>query len=161
MFYILAFSLLISSQTGHHTMTSIECIPGTDSVKVVVRFEYNLFLQDYQQTIFDDISIEKYSTYRPFPADLANNYINSKISLLTDKTLLYGKLVNLEETADGDIIMKILYRAGKKMKSFTIRNTLLTGLYTDIENLTIVKINDIEKGIKLTHEHNTETFYIK
>jgi Domain of unknown function (DUF6702) len=160
MLKILAIPVLLFFQSGHLTMTSIEQMPGTDSLKVVVRLNYELFLRDYQQTVNDDIGLELLRKYKSFPADLANNYINSKVSIYINKKLLLGKLLKME-AADGYIIMNILYRGDKKPKSLTVRNRILTGLFSDIENLTIIRIKDFETGIKFTQKHSEETFVLK
>lgn len=160
MLKILIFPILIFVMPGHLTMTSIDQIRGTDSLKVVIRLDYNLFLHDYQQTINDDLDLDVLRKYKTFPSDLANNYINSKLSIYINDKLLIGKLLKMEVT-DGDIILNILYRLNKKLKSITVRNTLLTGLYSDVENLTIVRLMNFEKGIKFTQEHKQETFSLK
>lgn len=157
MFKVLAFLILIPINQGHLTMTSIEHISGTDSIKVAIRFNYYIFLRDYQQTVNDDIGLEVLSKYNPFPYDMANNYINSKVAVITNKELLLGKLTKLEVVND-DIILNLKYRLKHKVKKITIRNMLLTGLFSDVENLVIVRINSIEKEVKLTQGHNEETF---
>jgi hypothetical protein len=152
--------ILMLFQTGPVTMTGIDYVTGTDSLKVTVRLDYDLFLKDYQQTVNDDIGLKVLRSYNPFPADMANNYINSKISIIINKKLLQGKLLRTEET-DNDIILSILYRQDKRIKSITVRNIILTGLYSDVENLTIIKIDKLETGIKFTQENNEVTFDLR
>jgi hypothetical protein len=65
------------------------------------------------------------------------------------------------EENDRDVRFSILYRVEKKLKSITVRNTILTGLYSNVENLTIIRSRNYESEIKLTPEHNEETFIIK
>jgi len=142
------------------TFTGIEYIQGTDSLKVSIRLNYELFLRDYQQTIFDDLDLEVLRSFQPFPSDLANNYINSKISIYDNKKLIIGKLLKMEEN-ERDVRFSILYRVEKKLKSITVRNTILTGLYSNVENLIIIRSRNYESEIKLTPEHNEETFIIK
>jgi hypothetical protein len=142
------------------TFTGIEYVQGTDSLKVSVRINYELFLRDYQQTIFDDLDLEVLHSFRPFPSDLANNYLNSKINISADKKLVVGKLLKTEEY-DGDVRFSLLYRVEKKMKSITVRNTILTGLYSNVENLTIIRSRNYDSEMKFTQEHNEETFFIK
>jgi hypothetical protein len=141
------------------TFTGIEYIQGTDSLKVSVRLNYELFLRDYQQTIFDDLDLEVLRSFRPFPSDLANNYINSKINIYVNKKLIIGKLLKMEEN-DRDVRFSILYRVEKKLRRITVRNTILNGLYSDVENLTIIRSRNYESEIKLTSEHNEKTFLI-
>jgi hypothetical protein len=156
----LVLPILMLFQTGPVSMTGIDYIPGTDSIKVTVRLDYDLFVRDYQQTVNDDIDIKVLHGYNPFPADMANNYINSKISIIVNRKLLWGKLLKTSVTGN-DIILSILYRQDKKIKRITVRNTILTGLFSDAENLTIIKIGDLETGIRLTQEHSEETFDLR
>jgi hypothetical protein len=160
MLKILALPLFIFFQQMPVTFTGIEYVQGTDSLKVSVRINYELFLRDYQQTIFDDLDLEVLHSFRPFPSDLANNYLNSKINISADKKLVVGKLLKTEEY-DGDVRFSLLYRVEKKMKSITVRNTILTGLYSNVENLTIIRSRNYDSEMKFTQEHNEETFFIK
>jgi len=109
------------------TYTGIDYVKGTDSLKVTVRFNYDLFLRDYQQTVFDDISIDTLRTFRPFPQDLANYYLNSKISIMAGDRQVTGKLLSLGED-NTDIVFNMLFRINRRTRSITVRNTILTGL---------------------------------
>jgi hypothetical protein len=159
MIKILTLPVLILFQQMPVTFTGIEYIQGTDSLKVSVRLNYELFLRDYQQTVFDDLDLEVLRSFKPFPADLANNYINSKLNIYTKKKLIIGKLLKMEEN-DRDIRFSMLYRVEKKLKSITVKNTILTGLYSNVENLTIIKSGNYEKEMKFTPEYNEETFFL-
>jgi hypothetical protein len=142
------------------TFTGIEYIKGTDSLKIFVRINNELFLRDYQQTIFDDLDLEVLRSFKPFPSDLANNYINSKIIIHANKKLVVGKLLKTEEI-DGDVRFSIMYRVEKRLKSITVKNTILTGLFSNVKNLTIIRSRNYETEMKFTQEHNEETFFIK
>jgi hypothetical protein len=156
MLKILILPILLNVYSLHSTMTSIEHIHGTDSLKVFIKMDYNLFLRDYQ-TIDDDRDLHILYSYKPFPADFINNYINSKVFIYINNKLLNGKLLTMD-LIEGEVSLSFLYRSDKKPKKVTVRNTILTGLHSDQVNLTIIKINDFEKGIKFTPEHNEETF---
>lgn len=160
MLKVLALPIMLLFYSGPVTMTGIDYIPGTDSLKVIIRLDNDLFLQDYQQTINDDIDLDTLRNYNPFPPDMANNYINSRIVIIINKIHLIGKLLKTEVT-DGDIIFNVFYRQEKKIKSITVINNILTGLFSDVENLTIIKVNKLETGIKLTQEHNEVTFDLR
>lgn len=158
MIKILIFQILLTVNPVHLSMTSIEHIPGTDSLKVMIKMNYDLFLRDFQ-TIDDDRDLDKLYGYKPFPADFVNNYINSKVSIYINNKLLKGKLLAMD-LDKGEMNLKFLYRSVKKPRKITVRNTILAGLHSDQENLTIIKINDFETGIKLTPEHIEETFIL-
>jgi hypothetical protein len=140
-------------------MTSIDYVQGTDSLKVSCRMEFDDFLKDLQ-TIDDDRNLIKIFSRQPFPADLINMYFNSKVFIYVNKKLLIGKLLSANLT-DNEIILNLIYKSDKKPKSITVRNMILTGWYSDQSNLMIIRVINFEKGIKLTPEHNEETFNIK
>jgi hypothetical protein len=142
------------------TFTHIEYVHGTDSLKASVSLNYELFLRDYQQTIFDDLDLEVLRSYRPFPADLANNYLNLKLSIYANKKQVIGKLLKMQSDGE-DIRFSILFRVDRKPKSITVRNGILTGLYDKVENLTFVKSRNKESWIKFTHEHMEDTFSLR
>ena len=156
----LILPVLMLLQPGPVTMTGIDYIAGTDSLKVTVRLDYDLFLRDYQQTVNDDIDLKVLRNYDPFPADMANNYINSKIAIIINRKHLIGKLLKTR-VKDNDITLSILYRQPQKIKSITVRNNILTGLFSDVENMVIIKINKLEKGIMFTQENNEVTFNLR
>ena len=140
-------------------MTSIDYVQGTDSLKVSCRMEFDDFLKDLQ-TIDDDRNLNRLFSKQPFPSDLINQYFNSKIFIYVNNKLLIGKLLSTNLN-DNDINLSLFYRSVKKPKSITVRNLILTGWYSDQTNLMIIRINNFEKGIKLTPENNEETFIIK
>jgi hypothetical protein len=159
MLKILAISFWLIMHPGHVSMTSIDYIQGTDSLKVSCRLEFEDFLKDLQ-TIDDDRNLRRLFNKQPFPSDLINQYFNSKVFIYVNDKLLFGKLLSSDIT-DNDITMNLIYRSGKKPKKITVRNMILTGWYTDQTNLMIIRINNIEKGITLTPEHIEESLILK
>jgi len=155
----LAISLWLIMHPGHVTMTSIDYIQGTDSLKVFCRMEFDDFLKDLQ-TIDDDRNLYRLFSKQPFPSDLINQYFNSKVFIYANNKLLIGKLLSANIT-DTEINLNLIYRSSKKPKRITVRNMILTGWYSDQTNLMIIRINNFEKGIKLSPRHNEETFIIK
>lgn len=160
MFKFFVLLTLISFQHHHLTMTSLNYVPDSDSIRVFVRVDYNSFLKDYQQTVNDDIDLEQLRKYVSFPHEEAGKYINSKLSLYADGRLLKSKLL-LIEISDGSVSLDVVYHLNRKLKNMTVRNTFLTGLYSDAENLTIIKTGNFEKGIRFTREYTEETFRVK
>jgi hypothetical protein len=154
-----AISLWLIMNPGHVTMTGIDYVQGTDSLKVSCRMYFDDFLKDLQ-TIDDDRNLNRIFSKQPFPSDLINQYFNSKVFIYVNNKLLIGKLLTVNLT-DNEINLNLIYKSDKKPKSITVRNMILTGWYSDQTNLMIIRINNFEKGIKLTPEHNEETFIIK
>jgi len=121
--------------------------------------EFDDFLKDLQ-TIDDDRNLYRLFSKQPFPSDLINQYFNSKVFIYANNKLLIGKLLSANIT-DTEINLNLIYRSSKKPKRITVRNMILTGWYSDQTNLMIIRINNFEKGIKLSPRHNEETFIIK
>jgi len=155
----LAISFWLITQQSHVTMTSIDYVRGTDSLKVTCRMYFDDFLKDLQ-TIDDDRNLTAIFSAQPFPADLINHYFNAKVFIYVNNKLLIGKLLTYNLTGN-EIILNLIYKADKKPKSLTVRNMILTGWFSDQTNLTIIRMKNIEQGIKLTPGHNEETFTIK
>jgi len=121
--------------------------------------EFDDFLKDLQ-TIDDDRNLYRLFSKQPFPSDLINQYFNSKVFIYVNNKLLTGKLLSAKIT-DTEINLDLNYRLAKKPKSITVRNMILTGWYSDQINLMIIRINNFEKGIKLTSGHTEETLILK
>jgi hypothetical protein len=155
----LAISLWLIMHPGHVTMTSIDFVKGTDSLKVSCRMNFDDFLKDLQ-TIDDDRNLYRLFNKQPFPSDLINQYFNSKVFIYVNNNLLIGKLLS-SDISDKDINLNLIYRSDKKPKNITVRNMILNGWYNDQTNLIIIRINNFEKGIKLTPDHNEESLIIK
>ena len=155
----LAISLWLIVNPSHVTMTSIDYVQGTDSLKVSCRMEFEDFLKDLQ-TIDDDRNLRRLFSKQPFPSDLINMYFNSKVFIYVNDKLLIGKLINTNLT-DNEIIMNLIYKSDKKPKSITVRNMILTGWYSDQTNLMIIRIINFEKAFKLTPDDNEVSFNIK
>ncbi len=160
MLRILIIPLFLLLQPPPVTFTTIEYVHGTDSLKAVVRLSNELFLRDYQQTIFDDLDLATLRSFSPFPADLANNYLNSKINIHTGKRQVIGKLLKMQKDG-GDIEFSLLFRVDRKLKSITVRNTILTGLSSKVRNLTSVRGRNTESLIILTPELPEGTFFLR
>jgi hypothetical protein len=160
MIRVLSLSILLFFHPVHVTLTSIDHVAGTDSMKVFVRMYYDDFLRDYK--LFDTVSgsQNEFSVSRSFPADKMNNYLDEKVNISVNNKLLKGKLLNLV-VADNEISVNLLYKTVKKPKSVSVTNLIMTGLYSDQANMTMIKIDDFEDGVKLTPEKRTENFTIK
>ena len=144
---------------AHVTMTSIEYVTGTDSLKVSCRMDFDDFLKDLQ-TIDDDRNLYRLFNKQPFPSDLINQYFNSKVFIYINNKLLIGKLLDVN-LSDNEFVLNLIYKSEKKPKNITVRNIILTSWYSDQTNLIIIRINNFEKGIKLTPGHDEESLIIK
>jgi hypothetical protein len=159
MLKILTLSVWFALHPVHVTLTSIDLVGDSDSLKVFVRMYYDDFLLDYSlsgMTKPEDDSLAD----KTFPEELMNNYLDEKVNIIVNNKHLKGKLLSLK-LEDNEISMNLLYRTEKKPKSITVRNLIMTGLYGDQANMTIIRINDFEEGVMLTPSKTEETFSLK
>jgi hypothetical protein len=155
----LSLLLWLAFHPVHVTMTSIDHVPDTDSLKVFVRMYYDDFLRDYK--LFDEkTDIQAYVPDKLFPEDLISKFLNAKVNIFIDNKELSGKLLNVT-LADNELSLNLLYKTDKNPEVITVRNLIMTDLYSDMANMTIVRINNIEEGIKLTSDEPEKTFKLK
>ncbi|HEY5124511.1 MAG TPA: DUF6702 family protein, partial [Ignavibacteria bacterium] len=125
----LILPILMIFHPVHVTLTTIDQVQGTDSMKVFFRMYYDDFLRDYK--LYDpDCNLEKISVNQSFPDDLANKYFNDKVHIYINNKLLTGKVLTVN-IQDYEIFLNLLYRSDKDPKKIKIRNQVLTGLYSD------------------------------
>jgi hypothetical protein len=140
----------------HVTLTTIDQVNGTDSMKVFFRMYYDDFLLDYK--LFNpDHNLEKLSVKQSFPADLAIKYFNDRIHIYVNNKLLTGNILTVT-ILDNEIFLNLIYQSVKDPKKIRIRNHVLTGLYSDQTNMVFLNINKNEEAMRLTPEHDKETW---
>ncbi|MEI8226017.1 MAG: DUF6702 family protein [Bacteroidota bacterium] len=159
MFKTLFFSIWLLFHPVHVTLTSIDYVPEMDSFKVFVRMYFDDFLRDNKLN-GKEIQNKDFSTDNSSSRDVMEKYLGEKIIIKVNEKQLSGKLRDIK-LADNEISMNLEYNAGKKPKTITVKNLIMTGLYSDQSNMIIVKISDFEEGVKLTADKTEQTFKIK
>lgn len=140
----------------HVTVTSIDQVQGTDSMKVFYRMYYDDFLRDYK--LYDPgCNLEKLNINESFPADLIIKYFNDKVHIYVNNKLLEGKLVTMK-IQDNEILLNLFFLSDKNPKKLKIRNQILIGLYSDQTNMIFISVNKNEQAMRLTPEHDKESF---
>jgi hypothetical protein len=156
----LIFPILLIFHPVHVTLTSIDQVQGTDSLKVFFRMYYDDFLLDYK--LYDpQFDLEKISGDQSIPADLINKYFNDKVLIYVNRKLLKGELLTVNILDDYEICLNLLYRSVLNPGKIRVRNQVLTGLYSDQENMVFFSINKYKDAMRLTAEHNKETRRLK
>jgi hypothetical protein len=156
MLKILILPILFALHPVHVTLTTIDQVQGSDSMKVFFRMYYDDFLQDYK--MFDPhFNLDRMAVDQSFPADLANKYFNDKIHIYVNNKLLTGKILTVT-ILDYEIFLNLIYASNKDPKKIKIRNQVLTGLYSDQTNMVFININKNEEAMRLTPEHDKETW---
>jgi ribosomal protein S24E len=155
MLKILIIPILLTFHPVHVTLTSIDQVQGTDSMKVFFRMYYDDFLRDYK--LYDPgCDIEKLSVNESFPADLMIRYFNERVNIYVNNKRLAGKIMNMK-IQDNEIFLNLLFRSDKDPKKIKIRNQILTELYSDQTNMVFISVNKNEQAMRLTPEHNKES----
>lgn len=153
------FPILLLFHPVHVTLTSIDQVQGTDSLKVFYRMYFDDFLLDYK--LYDrDCNIEKISGNKSFPGDLVIKYFNDRVNIYVNNKLRTGKLLNMR-IIDDEILLNLLYPSDKDPKKIKIMNQVSTGLYSDQENMIYISINKYKEAMRLTPEHLKEIFILK
>jgi hypothetical protein len=159
MFKTLFFSIWFLFHPVHVTLTSIDYVPEADLFNVFVRFYFDDFLRDYK-SIDQNFQDKDFSDTSSSSMGVMEKYIGEKIIIMVNEKQISGKLHDMKLT-DNEISMNFEYKAGKRPKIVTVKNLLFTGLYNDMSNMIIVKINDFEEGVRLTSDLTEQTFKIK
>ncbi len=155
----LFFSVWFLFHPVHVTMTSIDYKPELSTFKVFVRMYFDDFLRDCKLNGVD-VQNNNFSIDNATTRNLIERYISNVVILKVNEKQLSGKLNDMN-LSDNEISMNFDYLAGKKPKAFSVKNLIMTGLYTDQSNMIIVKINNLEEGFKLTPDKTEQTFNLK
>ncbi|MBE3085942.1 MAG: hypothetical protein IMZ64_06970, partial [Bacteroidetes bacterium] len=127
MFKTLFFSIWLLFHPVHVTLTSIDYVPEMDSFKVFVRMYFDDFLRDNKLN-GKEIQNKDFSIDNSSSRDVMEKYLGEKIIIKVNEKQLSGKLRDIK-LADNEISMNLEYNAGKKPKTITVKNLIMTGLY--------------------------------
>jgi hypothetical protein len=159
MLRIICFSFWFLFHPVHVTITSIDFVPEMNVFKVFVRMYFDDFLRDCKLEA-GDVQNKNFTSNNSSSREVMENYLKEKIMLKLNTEQLSGKLTDMS-LADNEISMNLEFWARKKPKTFTVKNLIMTNLYSDQSNMVIVKINEFEEGVKLTTDITEQTFKIK
>jgi len=155
----LVFSIWFLFHPVHVTLTSIDYVSKADSFKVFVRMYFDDFIRDYKLG-GNEIQDKEFSSTDPSSLNKMQRYIEGKVIIKVNDKQLSGKLQNMS-LADNEISMNLQYGASKRPRTVSVKNLIMTGLYSDMANMVLVKINDFEEGVKLTSDITEQSFKIK
>jgi hypothetical protein len=159
MLKVLIFNTFLIFHPVHVTLTSIDQVESTDSLKVFFRMYYDDFLRDYK--LYDpDFNFDNKSGSNTIPDDQINKYFNDRIHIYINHKLLAGKLL-VSSNNNYEISLNLLYKSDKLPRKFKIRNQVLIKLYNDQTNMIFFKINKYEDTMRLTSEHSEEARTLK
>ena len=137
----------------HVTLTSIDMVPGTDSLKVYMKINYDDFLRDCCPAEIK--GTQSGNVY--LSQSIITKYVDEKVKIQVNNKLLKGKLIRMDRN-DSELMLNLFFRLPKNPESITIENTIMTTLYEDQSNMVMLRMLDVEEGFKLTPEINVRTF---
>ena len=154
----LLISLWLIMHPVHVSLLSIDYVPEMVSFDVFIKVYFDDFLLD-SGLESRDIENSDLSEMDSESAGLIGKYINEKVIIHVNKKQLSGRLTDID-LSDNELNMKLLLSYGKRIKTITVRNLIMTSLYEDQSNMIIVRVKGFEEGIKLTSDKTEETFRI-
>jgi hypothetical protein len=148
---------LLAMHPVHVSMSSLDYSRETGAFHVFVKMYYDDFLTDSGQikpgqivpAVTDDELFKK----------IVHLYLDEKLMIFIDKKQLEGKLQDAK-LIDGEVVVRMVFNAVNPRGNLTVRNLIMTSLHDDQANMMIIKVNELEEGIKLTSEKTEQTFKI-
>jgi translation elongation factor P/translation initiation factor 5A len=154
----LLFSIWLAIHPVHVSLLSIDYAPDKGLFDVFLRVYFDDFLLDSGITIDDQKKLD-FTDNDSFTEDILENYINEKLRIIVNGKPMSGGLEKTE-LSDNELKLKLIFSPVRKVNTVTVKNFIMTSLYTDQANMTILKINDFEQGAKLTAEQTEMTIKI-
>lgn len=154
---ILLYSWLIFHPV-HITLSSIDYSKGSDSFKVFLKMYYDDFLLDSGRP--SEAAIAPGPVNYDSLREQVAKYLENKFMIYADQKKLDGKLEDLK-LINGEVVINMKFDLLNSAScKITVKNLIMTSLYNDQSNMMIIKVNDIEEGLRLTPEKTEHTFII-
>jgi hypothetical protein len=106
------------------------------------------------------MEMEQFSEDDSVSIKFVEKYIKDNVIIKVNDKQLSARLLDMK-LADNEISLNLVGGFGKKPRTISVRNLIMTGLYSDQANMVIIRINDFEEGVKLTSELTEQKFIIK
>jgi hypothetical protein len=155
---LLFFSLWVAAHPVHVSLMSIDYVQE--------RNIFNVFLKLYFDDMLLDSGIEKgdqkklvFSADDDFTRKVISGYVADRVMLIVNKRQLNAQLVNMD-LSDNELRLNLVFGSAGKVNSITVKNLIMTSLYSDQANMIIVKVNDFEEGVRLTSQETEKRFEI-
>ena len=155
---ILFFSLWLAFHPVHVSILSIDYSPGKELFNMFIRVYFDDFLLD-SGIKDEERKTLNFSNSNSFAKEVIMKYVNNRISIIVNNKHISAEL-SAFELSDNELRMNLLLNSVKKVNTITVKNLVMTSLYNDQANMTIVKVNDFEQGVKFTADETEKTFKI-
>jgi hypothetical protein len=155
---LLFISLWLATHPVHVSLMSIDYVPDEKLFNVFLRIYFDDFLLDSGINTADQKNLD-FSVNNSYTRDIIASYINDRIRISINKKQIPAELGEMS-LSDNELRMNLFFSSAKKVNSITVKDLIMTSLYSDQANMIIVKVNDFEEGVKLTAEEPEKTFEI-
>lgn len=155
---ILFFSLWLALHPVHVSILSIDYSPDKELFNMFLRVYFDDFLLDSGIKDEERKNLD-FSDSNSFAKEVIGKYVNDRISIIVNNKHISAELGTFE-LSDNELRMNLLLNSVKKVNTITVKNLVMTSLYNDQANMTIVKVNDFEQGVKFTADETEKTFKI-
>jgi hypothetical protein len=148
--FVFIISILSFFHPVHVSLLSLDY----DKVKEVVTLFVKVYYDDLEndcRLLTKNPELQLYNSELMPSESVLQKYIAARIVIEAgDERLKSGPVIIESDGEEVRIYSSYHYRGSSSI--FTIRNTIMTGLYSDQSNLMIFKAKDFEKGYRFTPE---------
>lgn len=154
----LFLSLWLAIHPVHVSLLSIDYAPDKELFNVFLRIYFDDFLLDSGIKGEEQKNL-KFSDDDPFTKEIIGKYVNDKVRIIVNKKYIPAELMSMD-LSENELRLNLLTKSVKKVRTVTVKNLVMTSLYNDQANMTILKVNDFEEGVKMTSGETEKTFEI-
>lgn len=148
MLKFLILNIFLYFHPVHVTLTTINQVQDSDTLKVICRIYYDDFQLDYK-LFYPEFTRGNDNDTTHYPHAMLNEYFNGRVQIYINNKLLSGILSDVTIN-NYEILLSLIYLSDKKPRNFRIRNQIMTSIYSDQANMVYLNINKYEDAIKLT-----------
>lgn len=160
MIQALIIPILMLFHPVHVTLTNIDQVPGSDTMRVTFRMYYDDFKRDYR--LFDtENEFHQIPDENSIPFTGINEYFNNRVKIYINRRLLKGRLLDVDIPDNYEIVLSLLYLSDKEPVKFRISSRVCTRLYDDQRNMVFIGINRHDEGITLTSRDRKKSVRLK
>lgn len=154
----LIFPFLLAMHPVHVSLLSIDFSAEREVFDMFVKVYFDDFLID-AGIDSNSQNMLKFSDADQYTKKIVTGYINDKIKIVINDKQIPARFENVN-LSDNELRINLLLNFVGDVKTIMVKNLIMTSIYSDQANMTIVKVNDFEEGIKFTPEETEKTFII-
>jgi len=155
---LLFFSLWVAAHPVHVSLLSMDYMADQKKFNVFLRVYFDDFLLDSGIKSSDQKTFN-FSGEAISEKEILAKYVNEKVKISVNKKQITAEVGDID-LSENELRMNLFFKSPGKINSITVKNLIMTSLYSDQANMIIIKVNDFEEGIKLTSEEPEKTFVI-